>query len=103
LIVAGAASIDALTKAFADLRIALESEDAEAIFEASRKVRQATSQVRAEGAWHIDADLRAKLSTLMPMIESARVRVNVASDTVRQRITLLADHGGSEARVTYSR
>lgn len=96
-----AADIDALTDGFMLLRGALDSGDATLILEASRKVALAVDAVRGHGAWRADAQLRAKLEALIPLMESARIRINVAADDLRRRISLLADRGGNEARVTY--
>jgi hypothetical protein len=100
---AGTAAVENLQLAFTDLRSALEANDPSAIFEASRKVRAATADVRAHGAWRQDPILHEKIKNIIPLIESARVRVNVASDHVRQRISLLADHGSDGAKITYGR
>ncbi len=99
----GVASIDALYEAFGDLRRALDAQDASAINAANSAVKAATDAVRAQGAWKMDPALNEKLSALMPMIESARVRVNLASDDVRQRIGMLADRGAQGTALTYGR
>lgn len=99
----GVAALERMTQAFGVLRTALDSNDASAIFEASRKVREATAEVRAHGAWRSDPVMREKLTALIPLIESARVRVNLSSDNVRQRIALLADYGQGGVQATYSR
>lgn len=100
---AGGAAIDALTSAFVALRLALDSNDAGRILEASRLVHEATESVRAEGQSMADDSLREKMDALMPLIEMARVRVNLASDDVRQRLAMLADRGGGQARAVYGR
>lgn len=97
------ASVDALTEAFGALRAALDTRDAAAIMAASKAVRTACDDVRAQGAWRLDPAVRAKLEALVPMIEAARVRVNLASDDVRQRIAMLAQHGVETAAATYTR
>lgn len=100
----GLASIDALYSAFGELRRALDTHDATAINVATRAVRAATDDVRGQGAWKMDPELREKLEGLQPLIESARLRVNLASDDVRQRISLLGRDAGSSASAhTYGR
>lgn len=99
----GIASLDVLYAAFGDLRRALDTQDPGAINAASKAVKAATDEVRAQGAWKMDPILNEKLKALRPLIESARVRVNVASDDVRQRIALLAQNGAESASATYSR
>lgn len=99
----GIASIDALYEAFGELRRALDSQDATAINTATRAVKVATDDVRAQGAWKMDPALNEKLKALAPLIQSARVRVNLATDDVRQRISLLAAHGAQGTPLTYRR
>ena len=95
---------DALYEAFGDLRRALDTRDASEIHNATKKVKAASDTVRTQGAWKMDAELRGKLESLKPLIESARVRVNIASDDVRQRIALLGGNAGNSASAnTYSR
>ena len=97
----GAAAIDRMTQAFGALRHALDMGDATAILAASSEVRDATSAVRSHGAWRSDPVMREKLYALMPLIVAARIRVNLSSDNVRQRIALLADYGQDGAQATY--
>lgn len=100
----GVASLDALYTAFGELRRALDSQDPIAIAAANRAISTATDKVRAHGAWRFDPELRERLETLSPMIESARVRVNLASDDVRQRLSLLARGGTAQVSgLTYGR
>lgn len=96
-------SVNSLYDAFGALRRALDTQDAAAIMAASKAVRVACEGVRAQGAWQLDPDVRAKLEELVPMIEAARVRVNLASDNVRQRIAMLAQSGVETAAATYTR
>jgi len=97
------ADIDALSDAFTFLRGALDADDTPRLVEAARRVSVAIDGVRTHGAWRSDEQLRAKLATLLPMVESARIRINVTTDDLRRRIAMLADRGGHEARITYGR
>lgn len=99
----GIASLEKLQQAFAELRRALDSQDAGQINAATAVLKAATDDVRSHGAWKMDADLKQKIDALKPMIESARVRVNIASDDVRQRISHLAQNGAQGTPLTYSR
>lgn len=99
----GVASIEVLQKAFGDLRRALDAQDASLINDATKAVRGAVDAVRAQGAWHIEPQLRKMLESLVPTIESARVRVSLASDDVRGRIAMLADRGAENTALTYRR
>ncbi|MEO8723642.1 MAG: hypothetical protein ABI395_08995 [Sphingobium sp.] len=92
-----------MTEAFAVLRAALDSNEPAAILKASRQVSEATAEVRIHGAWRSDPVIKEKLSALMPLIEAARIRVNLSSDNVRQRIALLADYGQDGVQATYHR
>lgn len=99
----GIASLEKLQAAFGELRHALDSQDAAQISAATAIVKAATDDVRSHGAWKMDADLRQKIEALKPMIESARVRVNLASDDARQRISRLAQNGAQGTPLTYGR
>ncbi len=99
----GIASLEKLQQAFAELRCALDSQDAAQIHAATAIVKAATEDVRSQGAWKMDPVLKQKIEALRPLIESARVRVNLASDDVRQRISLLAHNGAQGTPLTYHR
>ncbi|MCC6482419.1 MAG: hypothetical protein IT554_08435 [Sphingomonadaceae bacterium] len=99
----GIASLDKLHAAFGDLRRALDTYDAAKINAAAAVVKAATEDVRAQGAWTMDPALRQKIEALRPLIESARVRVNLASDDVRQKIALLTQSGADGMPLTYGR
>lgn len=99
----GIASLEKLQAAFAELRRALDSQDAAQINAATAIVKAATDDVRSHGAWKMDPALKQKIEALRPMIESARVRVNLASDDVRQRISHLAQSGAEGTPLTYGR
>lgn len=103
MMASGIASLDKLYAAFGDLRRALDTYDAAQINAAAAVVKAATDEVRAQGAWAKDPVLKEKIEALRPMIDSARVRANLASDTVRQRISLLAQTGVENASLTYQR
>ena len=99
----GIASLDRLAEAFGQLRRALDSGEASEINAAAAIVKAATDDVRAQGAWRMDPVLKQKIEALRRMIESARVRVNLATDDVRQRIALLAHTGAEGTPLTYGR
>ncbi|GLI97772.1 hypothetical protein [Sphingobium sp. BS19] len=96
-------ALDALREAFADLRNALDGDDMAQVDAATARVREATAQVRAQGAWRDEPAVREKLNSLMPIIDAARVRTNVLTDNARQRMDLLAAHGADHAPLTYRR
>jgi hypothetical protein len=98
----GVASLDDLHTAFGDLRRALDANDPDAINSATRAVKRAADTVQAQGAWKTGPELSEKLNALRPLIESARVRVNLASDDVRRRVGLLVEHGAASS-ATYGR
>lgn len=97
------AALDMLRDAFAALRTALEGNDAIALDAAAARVREATAQVRAAGAWRDEPAVRAGLKDLMPVIESARIHTNVLQDYVRQRMEMAAAHGARQTPLTYGR
>ncbi len=99
----GLTSLNALYRAFGDLRRALDDNDVNAIHEATNAIKLAADDVRAQGAWKMDPALAEKLDTLRPVIEAARVRVNLATDDVRQRLARLAQNGAGGTSATYGR
>jgi plasmid stability protein len=99
----GTVAIDELNAAFLQMREALDSENTGAMFEASRIMSQAILRVKSHGSWQVNAELREHLTSLLPLIEEVRVRVNLASDHVRERISMISDRGGADAKFVYSR
>ncbi len=97
-------SVDGLETAFDALHRALEGRDAAAIMSATRAIRVAVDELRAAGGGAISPEQRARLEALVPEIDAARVKVNEASDTVRQRMERLAGKGVEiAAPLTYGR
>ncbi|EQB32046.1 hypothetical protein [Sphingobium ummariense] len=99
----GLAALDDLFQAFETLRLALEGSDAAEIEAASGEVSRAAASVRAIGAWRSEPAVVERLSTLLPLIESARVRTHVLADHMGQRLNLLAAQGARSAPLTYGR
>ncbi|MEK7343136.1 MAG: hypothetical protein AABZ73_04865 [Pseudomonadota bacterium] len=99
----GLAALDELFDAFEDLRDVLDGHDALAIEAASNRVSHAASAVRAIGAWRADPQVVERLSAMLPLLESARVRVNLLADHAGQRLSILAAHGSRAAPLTYGR
>ena len=97
------AALDALSQAFEDLRDVLDGTDAAAIDSASHRVAHAAQSVRAIGAWRSDPEVRARLDAMLPLLDSARMRVNLLADHANQRLSMLAAHGSSHAPLTYGR
>lgn len=99
----GLAALDDLFDAFEDLRDVLDGHDALAIEAASNRVSHAAAAVRAIGAWRSDPQVVERLSAMLPLLESARVRVNLLADHAGQRLSILAAHGSRAAPLTYGR
>lgn len=99
----GSETLDDLFEAFEKLRAVLDGTDAPAIEQASERVARAAAAVRAIGAWHADPQIVARLKVLVPLIDSARMRVNLLADHASQRLSLLAAHGATQAPLTYGR
>ncbi|MFZ2995891.1 hypothetical protein [Sphingobium sp.] len=97
------AALDDLFEAFEDLRDVLDGTDAVAIDIASNRVAHAAQAVRAIGAWRSDAAVLARLNAMLPMLNSARIRVNLLADHANQRLSMLSAHGSSHAPLTYGR
>lgn len=99
----GLAALDDLFDAFEDLRDVLDGMDAAAIETASARVSRSAANVRAIGAWRSDSVVADRLSALIPLLESARIRTSLLADHANQRLALLAAHGAQSAPLTYRR
>ena len=99
----GLAVLDDLGEAFAELRDVLDGTDAAAIELASRRVSRAAAAVRGIGAWRSEPIVIERLNALIPVLESARVRVSLLADHANQRLAILAAHGSTHAPLTYGR
>lgn len=99
----GLAALDDLFDAFEDLRDVLDGVDAAAIEAASARVSRSAATVRAIGAWRSDPEVVQRLSMLLPLLESARVRTALLADYANQRLALLAAHGAQSAPLVYRR
>ena len=99
----GVAALDDLLSAFEELRVALDGTDVTVIDAAASRVSHCAAAVRAIGAWRADDAIRVRVTELLPMIESARVRINVLTDHAGQRLALLAAHGSTQAPLVYGR
>lgn len=99
----GLTALDDLFCAFEELRGVLDGLDAQAIEAASNRVGHAAAAVRAIGAWRSEPAVLERLSALMPLLESARVRTNVLADHANQRLAILASHGARSAPLVYGR
>ena len=99
----GLAALDDLFDAFEDLRQVLDGTDAAAIELASNRVSRAALSVRAIGAWRSDPAVIERLGMMVPLIDSARIRVKLLADHAQQRLSILAAHGAQTAPLTYGR
>jgi hypothetical protein len=99
----GLAALDDLFSAFEELRVALDGTDVVAIDAAASRVSKSAAAVRAIGAWRADEAIRSRVTALLPLIEAARVRINVLTDHAGQRLSLLAAHGSTQAPLVYGR
>lgn len=97
------AALDDLANAVDALRAVLGGNDPVAIEQAGAHVGRAAAAVRAIGAWRSDPVVSERLRALLPLLESARVRVNLLSDHASQRLSILAAHGAQTAPLTYGR
>ncbi|MES2175989.1 MAG: hypothetical protein V4523_18880 [Pseudomonadota bacterium] len=99
----GLAALDDLFDAFEDLRDVLDGTDAAAIELASNRVSRAAASVRAIGAWRSEPAVIERLSVMVPLLDSARIRVKLLADHAQQRLSILAAHGAQAAPLTYGR
>jgi hypothetical protein len=99
----GLAALDDLFAAFDELRSVLDGGDALAIEAAAYRIDSAAAAVRAIGAWRSDEAVKERLTALLPLLESARVRINVLTDQASQRLSILAASGSTQAPLTYGR
>ena len=99
----GLAALNDLHDAFEELRAVLGGNDVAAIESATHRVSRAAAGVRAIGAWRSDTALADRIRAMLPLIDSARVRVNLLADHASQRLSILASHGARTAPLTYGR
>lgn len=99
----GLAALDDLFDAFEDLRDTLDGNDPLAIEAASNRVSRAAEAVRAVGAWRADFSVVERLTAMLPLLESARIRSSLLADYANQRLAILASHGAATAPLTYGR
>jgi len=66
-------------------------------------VSHSAATVRAIGAWRSEPQTVARLSAMLPLLESARIRVNLLADHANQRLAMLAAHGARNVPLTYNR
>lgn len=99
----GPAALEGLLSAMEELREALDGTDVARIESATARVGQAADGVRAIGAWRADPAVRDRVKALVPLLESARVRVNLLTDHAGQRLSLLAARGAEGAPLVYGR
>lgn len=99
----GPAALEGMLTAMEGLREALDGSDVAAIESAAARVGQAADAVRAIGVWRAEPAVRDRLKALAPMLESARVRINLLNDHVGQRLSILAAHGAEAAPLVYGR
>lgn len=99
----GLVALDDLFCAFEELRGALDGTDVAVIEAAANRVDKTAAAVRAIGAWRADEAVKERLTALLPLLESARVRINFLSDHTSQRLSILASHGSTHAPLTYGR
>lgn len=98
-----AAVLERLSAGFSELLAALDSDDIGAVEAAMSKLRGTLADVRATANWQDNDGIKARIRDIMPLIEAARIRVNVLSDMTRQRIDLLSAHGGRTGTSVYGR
>lgn len=99
----GLAALDDLFSAFEELQVALDGTDVATIDAAASQVSHCASAVRSIGVWRADDAIRERVTALLPLIEAARVRINILSDHAGQRLALLAAHGSTQAPLVYGR
>jgi hypothetical protein len=98
-----AAVLDSVYDAFAALRDALDGDDIARVDAATARVGRAVAEMRGVGAWRDEPEVRARLASLLPLMEAARIRTSVLADQTRQRIAMLAERGVVHAPLTYGR
>jgi BioD-like phosphotransacetylase family protein len=90
-----ATALDRVVDSQAALIAALDSRDADAIFEAVDQLEAALAILRGEGV--VREQTRDKIEHAVRQTQAARIRTNVLSDWTRQRIDRLAELRGQTA------
>ncbi|HKR18101.1 hypothetical protein [Rhizorhapis sp.] len=98
-----AQALDRLGNGFSELIELLDGDDIERLETVIAEVRVALEDVRAEGAWRDTHEVTGRIQQIMPLVEAARIRVNFLTDLNRQRVDMLARHGGRMTLSTYKR
>ena len=98
-----AQALDRLGNGFSELIELLDGDDVERMETVIAEVRQALEEVRAEGAWRDTQEVTGRIREIMPLVEAARVRVNILTDLNRQNVDLMAHHSGRMSLSTYRR
>lgn len=89
------AALDRVVDSQSALISALDSRNADAIFEAVKHLEAALAHLRGEGA--VRHQSRDKIEHAVRQTQAARIRTNVLSDWTRQRIDRLAELRGQTA------
>jgi len=99
----GIETLDELFAAFEHLRVVLDDNDPVAIEAAGNRIGEAVAAVRAVGAWRSEPALVERVNAMLPLLDSARVRINLLTDHANQKLAILASHGSTHAPLTYGR
>jgi hypothetical protein len=94
-------AIDRIGSGFSELLELLDGQDNTRMEAVLQEVRVALEEVRAEGTGRDTHEVTGRIRDIMPLIEAARVRVNLLTDETRQRVDLLAFHAGKLDLPTY--
>ncbi|MBH1991395.1 MAG: hypothetical protein I8H86_00755 [Sphingomonadaceae bacterium] len=96
-------TLDELFTAFEHLREVLGDNDPVAIDAAGSRIGDAVAAIRAVGAWRSDPALIERVNAMLPLLDSARIRLNLLTDHANQKLAILAAHGSAHAPLTYGR
>lgn len=90
-------TLDKLIESERALVAALDADDAGAIERGTSAYASALEDVRSQGGWQQQPELKERAQEALHLADALRVRINVLADMTRQRLQLLRKAAGREA------
>jgi uncharacterized membrane protein len=97
------AALGRLEAAHEQLISALDREDVAALERRVEELRTAIDDVRAQGGWRDEGDVRDRAERIARLADAARVRVNFLTDLTRQRLQRIGSVRGDSPVGVYRR
>lgn len=97
------AALGRLEAAHEQLISALDREDVAVLERRVEELRTAIDEVRAQGGWRAEDDVRDRAERITRLADAARVRVNFLTDLTRQRLNRIGAVRGESPAGVYRR